>query len=372
MKRTIMFLFPLLGLLALAGCETPTANGSHVPEAAPPKVDVYTVKAEPVPLVRELPGRVAALNVAEVRPQVNGIILKRKFEEGALVAEGQELYEIDASVYRAHFDKATANLRNLERIKDRAKTLRENRTMSEQEYEDALYAWEQGKADIELARLDMEYCKVKAPLSGKIGRSMTTVGALVTSGQPQEMAVIQQIDPVYVDLNPAVPQLLQMQDSSDKMENRHAFWQGATVKLALEDGTKYPLQGKIVFLDNHVRQDTGTVTLRAEFPNPNGVLLPGMFVRATVEEGIRQDGKLIPQQALLRDMKGNPYVWTVDKEDKVSMRKIIVNRTLGNTWLVDSGLETGDRIVVEGIQFIAQDAAVIPTESEMELTKTFE
>ncbi len=370
MIRTLLILLSIPALLFSTGCAPSPANGSHAPEAQAPTVEVYTVKSEPMPLLRELPGRTAAFNVAEVRPQVNGIILKRKFEEGALVEEGQELYEIDSSVYKANFDKATSNLESMERARQRAEQLRQSKTMSEQEYEDALYAWEIAKADLELARLDLEYCKVNAPLSGKIGRSTITVGALVTNGQPQEMAVIQQLDPIYVDLKPAVPQMLRMRHSPNESEERLPFWQGADVRLTLEDGSEYPHSGKIKFIDNHVQEDTGTVTLRAEIPNPEGALLPGMFVRASVEEGVRRDGKLIPQQGLLRDMKRNAYVWVVREDDTVERRDVQVSRALGNTWLVDSGLAAGERIIVEGVQFVEQNAKVVVRESEIALKTT--
>ncbi len=359
MNRTLIIPISFFCFLPLSGCGT-TATGEMAYPQETPKVEIFTVQSTTVPLVRTLPGRTAAFNVAEVRPQVNGIIKARKFEEGALVTEGQELYEIDDAVYKAHHDKAIANLRHLERTLKRAKTLQIDNTVSEQEYEESLYAWESAKADAELARLDLEYCKVKAPLSGKIGRSTITVGALVTNGQPQEMAVIQQTDPIYVDLNPDIPQMLRTRNAMEGSDDRRPFWQGATVKLTLEDGTEYPHSGQIDFLDNRVQSDTGSVTLRAAIPNPDGHLLPGMFVRVSVEEGIRSDGKMIPQQAVLRDMKGNPYVWVVRQDDTVDKREIRTNRTIENTWLIDSGLEDGERIVVEGLQFVEQDGKVIP------------
>lgn len=364
----------LLLLVAFSGCEKQiTADFHRSEEAGPPKIGFFAVKGRTVPLVRQLPGRTAAFNVAEVRPQVSGIVLKRKFEEGAFVVEGQELYEIDSAVYKAHHDKAMAHLHSMDRTRRRAEQLKESQTMSEQEYEDALYAWEQAKADLELARLNLKYCKVEAPLSGKIGRSTITVGALVTNGQPRELAVIQQIDPIYVDLNPAVPQILRMRTLHDENDARLPFWQDAKVTLTLEDGSRYPLPGRIKFLDNHVREGTGTVTLRAEVPNPEGALLPGMFVRSLVEEGVRHNGKLIPQQALLRDMKGNSYVWIILEDDTTDMRKVEAEMSFGNAWLIDSGLEEGDRVVVEGIQFVAPGAKVRPYEAEnIELKLSFD
>ncbi|MDR1270066.1 MAG: efflux RND transporter periplasmic adaptor subunit [Planctomycetaceae bacterium] len=349
--------------MLLSGCGEVEQRDEGQEVEVLPLVDVYTVKSETVPLVRKLPGRMSAFNVAEVRPQVNGIVLKRKFDEGSFVVEGQELYEIDDDVYQAHYNKAVANLNGLKRILQRAEKLRESLTVTEQEYEDALYSLEKAQAELELARLNLNYCKVKAPLAGKIGRSTITVGALVTNGQAQELAVIQQTDPIYVDLNPAVPQILQTQYAHKSNEDLFPFWQGAAVTLTLEDGTQYPLSGKIKFLDNRVQENTGTVLLRAEIPNPDGALLPGMFVRAAVNEGSRRNGKLIPQQSLFRDAKGTPYVWVVGKDNIVEKRIVQVERTLGNTWLVDAGIEEGDRVVVEGTQFIEQNVKVNPQEA---------
>jgi membrane fusion protein (multidrug efflux system) len=331
---------------------------------------------------------------------VNGIILKRKFKEGAFVKEGDELYEINDEVYQAHFNREIANLKFQERELRRMEELKESKTITTQEYENTLYEFEKAQSDVALARLNLNYCKVKAPLSGKIGRSMISVGALVTNGQPNELAVIQQIDPVYVDLNPAVPQILQNQsnnlpkeypsenpvssqhspsqhsqpqNSFNTNEHKHLFWQDADVTLMLEDGSRYPLSGKIKFLDNRVQEDTGTVLLCAEIPNPDGILLPGMFVRASVTEGIRQNAKLIPQQSLFRDSKGNPYVWIVRPDNTVEMRFVKVERTLGNTYLISNGIEEGDQVVVEGSQFIKQDINVIPKQTEhLELKISFE
>jgi membrane fusion protein (multidrug efflux system) len=360
-------------LFSCSGCNNSDSNEPLQNISSTPQVDVYVVESQTVPLIRKLPGRTVAFNVAEVRPQVNGIILKRKFKEGSLVQEGEELYEINNEVYQAHFDKVLAHLNCSERELQRAEKLKENRAISEQEYEDILYTLETAKADVELARLNLNYCKVNAPLHGKIGRSMISVGALVTNGQAQELAVIHQIDPIYVDLNPAVSQILQTQNSQNGNENRLPFWQDAEVTLTLEDGSQYPFQGKIKFLDNHVQKDTGTVLLRAEVPNPNGILLPGMFIRTSVVEGVRYNGKLIPQQALFRNAKGSPYVWIVRPDNTVEIRHVQVERMFGNTWLIDTGIEEGERIVVEGTQFLGQGVKVIPRNVEhLELKTSFD
>ena len=346
--------------LLLPGCNDASQTSQGPPAT---EVGVYTVKSEPVPLSTELPGRTTAYRVAEVRPQVSGIVLKRKFEEGAMVKEGDELYQIDPDVYKANYDKAVANMENLERVAKRKQSLVAQKSISAQDYEDALYAWEQAKADVELARLNLTYCQVKAPLSGRIGRSNITEGALVTNGQAQAMAVINQVNPMFVDLTPAMTQLLKVESTFRSGQAEPSFFQEAEVWLTLEDGSVYPLAGHIKFLDNAVDQGTGTVTLRAEFPNPDGRLLPGMYVRARVQEGIVNDGMVIPQQALFRDIKGQPQVWVVGEDNIVASRAVKADRTLGNTWLVTEGLKAGDKVVTEGLQRLANGQLVAPREA---------
>ncbi len=356
--------------LAAGGCQ-----GSEQANSGPPamEVGVYTVKSEPLPLSTQLPGRTIAYRVAEVRPQVSGIVLKRFFEEGAVVKEGDLLYQIDPDVYQAAYDKAVANLENLERLAQRQQNLKDRRSVSTQDYEDALYAWEQAKADMEMARLNLAYTKVKAPLTGRIGRSNITEGALVTNGQAQVMAVINQIDPIFVDLTPAVTQLLKAEKTFRDAQSEPAVFRDAEVWMTLEDGTVYPLAGQMKFIDNAVDQATGTVTMRAEFPNPDGRLLPGMYVRATVQEGIIEDGKVVPQQALLRDIKGLPQVWVVTEDNTAQLRPVTADRTIGNAWLVTKGLEAGDRVVTEGWQRLANGMPVTAREAQnVDLKLSFE
>lgn len=321
------------------------------------------MKSEVILISTELPGRTTAYRVAEVRPQVSGIVLKRKFEEGSMVEEGQELYQIDQDVYKANYDKAVANMENLERTAKRQASLKDRNSISAQDYEDALYAWEKSKADVELARLNLVYTQVKAPLSGRIGKSNITEGALVTNGQAQAMAVINQVDPMFVDLTPAMTQLLKVENTFRSGQADPAFLQDADVWLTMEDGSVYPLAGKIKFLNNEVDPSTGTVTLRAEFPNPEGRLLPGMYVRARVQEGIIEDGKVIPQQALVRGIKGQAQVWVVGENNVVELRDVKADRTLGNTWLVTGGLQAGDRVVTEGLQQLAKGLTVNPRDA---------
>ena len=329
-------------------------------ESPPPVVGTYTINSESVPLTSLVSGRVTAYRVAEVRPQVSGIVLKRMFEEGAYVKEGQQLYQIDPDTYKAGFAKAQANMLNLEKLARRKESLKNQRSISDQDYEDSLYAWEQARADTELARLNLEYCQVKAPLNGKIGRSNITEGALVTNGQPQAMTTINQLDPVFIDLSPAMNQILKAERLFEGAADAQKYHLGASVKLFLEDGSPYPLTGRIKFLNNSVDEATGTVALRAEFPNPDHRLLPGMFVRAEITEGIIEGGILIPQQALTRDLKGDAQVWVVNADNTVSLRRVEADRTVGNTWLVTSGLENGERVVSQGLQKLTNGMTVSP------------
>lgn len=363
------------GLSGLSGCIRETnESASETAESQVPEVTVFTVKSEPLAQIYELPGRTAAFNAAQVRPQVNGIILRRNFTEGSFVKEGDSLFEIDSAVYQANYNKALAHMQNTELALKRTKRLQETSAVSVQECENALSDCEQARADLELARLNLDYCSVKAPLSGKIGLSLITVGALVTSGQAEEMAVIQQLDPIYVDLKPAVPQILgtrkpEAKSFSEKTPDETPgetqteapvlpFWQGAKVTVTLEDGSEYPHAGVIRVLDNHVEEDTGTVTVRAEIPNPDSVLLPGMFVHAFVEEKTLRGGILVPQQSVCRDFKGNPYVWTVSENQKAEIRNVQTGRTFGNMIHICEGLADGDRVIVEGIQFVTAGGSV--------------
>ncbi len=341
------------GLATLFGSVRPGESEENQSPEDVPRVEFYVVKNERVPLVRETPGRVVASKVAQVRPKVGGVLLKRFFEEGSFVDEGDVLYEIESDVYQANYDKAEANYEELKRRQARAALLKDKQATSQEEYESSLFAFKQAKAEFDLAALDLDYCQVKAPISGKIGFSSITVGALVSSAQENELATIQQIDPVYVDVNPSAVFL-----ANAKKNGANDFLQDSRVELILEDGTTYDQTGRIQHSDNAVQEDVGTIALRAVFPNPNGTLLPGMFVRARVEEGAREDGKKIPQQALFRDPKGNPYVWVVRDDSTVERRSIKSERSIDGFALVDSNLDAGERVVVEGSQFIADGTLV--------------
>lgn len=350
--------------LSASGCGDGSASAAVDQTKAAPIVGVFQVQSEQMVLTTELPGRTAAYRTAEIRPQVSGIVLGRQFEEGSMVAEGQSLYTIDSAGYQAAYDKALAHLENLEKTVARQKILWDKNSLSLQDYENSLYALEVAKAEAELARLNLEYCQITVPLAGRIGRSNITEGALVSNGQGQAMAVVQQVDPIYVDLNPAVTQILKAGQEAGESGLNTPFPVDSEVILTLEDGRRYPLSGKINFTDVTVNPATGSVALRAEFPNPNGLLLPGMFVRAQVVEGVKSDGMLIPQEALVRDLKGQPQVWVLNENDEVKRRLVEVERTIGNTWLVKAGLASGERIVSEGLQLLANGVKVVPQATE--------
>jgi len=346
-----------LTLLTACGGEG-TANGGQMP---PPTVGVYDVQAQPLTLTAELPGRTIAYQKAEVRPQVNGIIEKRLFTEGAYIEEGQQLYQIDDAKYKAAYQRAQATLKNAKQLADRYASLKETSAVSRQQYDDAVTAYELALAEAELAEIELEYTRVLAPISGRIGRSSVTEGALVSDGQTQALATIQQLDPIYVDINQPVNELLKLQEDRASGAINEISEDQAEAQLFFESGKAYGLKGVLRFSEVSVDESTGSVTLRAVFPNPDGKLLPGMFVNTRIVTGYRQDALLIPQQAVQRDLRGKPVVWRVNANDQVNQVSILTERTLGNQWLVSSGLEAGDRIVTEGLFMLQPGSPVTVT-----------
>ena len=356
-------------VLPAAGC----GDRKQSPPPPPvPEVAVLTVRPEQVELTTELPGRISAYRVAEIRPQVNGIVLKRMFREGADVASGEVLYQIDPAPYqsalmnaKASLSRAEANLPAVRSRAERYKDLISDKAVSQQDYDDAAAALMQAGADVEYwkaavetARINLAYTRVTAPISGRIGRSAVTEGALVTAHQPMAMATIQQLDPIYMDVPQSTAELLRLKS---RLKAGHLDRSGADqkkVQLVLEDGTTYPKEGTLEFQDVSVDPTTGSVILRVLFPNPQGVLLPGMFERAVVKEGVNRRAILIPQQSVLRDPKGNPGVLIVDAGEKVQHRMLGIDRAIGDRWLVSSGLASGDRVIVEGIQRVRPGASV--------------
>lgn len=354
---------PLL-LVATVAALTSCSRTQAPPPAAVPEVVTVKVTRQPVVLTTELPGRTSPYRIAEIRPQVNGLIQKRLFTEGSDVKAGQELYQIDPAPFQAALDNAKAALgraeANLPAIQSRVKRYQEalaDKAVSQQDFDDASAALKQAEADVqyyramvETARINLNYAHVVSPISGRIGTSTVTDGAIVTAYQPVALATIQQLDPIYVDVPQSTTELLRLQH---RLEERRLTRNGSNasqVQLLLPDGMQYPLAGTLQFRDVSVDPSTATVILRMVFPNPDGILLPGMFVRAVVNEGVNEMAMLIPQQAVARNPKGEPYVLLVNAEGKVEQRPLTLDRTIRDQWLVASGLAPGDKVIVEGLQ----------------------
>lgn len=373
-RRPVAALLPASLALLAAACGAPS---QHPTGGAPPKVGVVTLAPERVVLTTELPGRTAPYLVAEVRPQVNGVLQKRLFTEGAEVRAGQQLYQIDPAPYRAAYEQARAALQVAEAAlpaaRSRAERLRglvASRAVGEQDAIDAEAALAQAAASVaaagamvESARIQLAYTPIPAPISGRTGRSSVTPGALVTAYQPVPLVTIQQLDPIYVDVQ---------QSSADLLRLRRVLASGALtrdersasrVRLLLEDGTPYAHEGTLQFQDVTVTPTTGAVTLRLVFPNPETLLLPGMFVRAIVEEGVDEQAILAPQQGVQRDPRGNAFALVVGDGNQVETRELGIDRALGNRWRVTRGLAAGDRVIVDGLLAVRPGMAVSPVET---------
>ena len=356
--------------ILLGGCDS-----GHGQQAAPPPVpEVATVTIQPqqVELTTELPGRTSPYLVAEIRPQVNGIIKKRLFREGSDVKAGQLLYQIDPAPFQVALDsakaslgKAQANLPSIRLKTERYKELLVDKAVSRQDYDDAAAAMEQARAEIEYwkaaveaARINLGYTRVTAPISGRIGKSSVTDGALVTAYQPTSLATIQQLDPIYVDVTQSSAELLRLKRNLEAGRLSADGKNGKKVCILLEDGNLCPQEGTLQFRDVTVDPATGSFTLRIVVPNPNHLLLPGMFVRAAVQEGIAAQAILVPQQGVSRTPKGEPVALVVDEAGKVQQRMLNLNRAIGDQWLVSSGLSAGDRLIVEGMLNVRPGATV--------------
>ena len=348
----------VLGVVLLTGCE----HKAPPPAPPPPKVSVVTVQAQAVPITTELPGRVAGYRYADVRPQVNGIILKRLFVEGSDVKAGQQLYQIDPAPYQASYDSAVAADASARALWERYKPLAEANAVSKQDYDNAVASHLQAQAAVQTARINLIYTRVLSPITGRIGRSLITEGALVTANQADAIATVQQLDPAYVDVTQPITTLLRLkrEAAAGLLQQNEA---GKTqVKIRLEDGSDYAHPGTLEFSEVTVDEGTGSVTLRALVPNPERLLLPGMFVREAIQEGVRQNAVLAPQQGISHDQKGQPNALVVGPNNTVELRTLETDRAIGDQWLVTSGLKPGDRIIVEGIQLAKPGAPVVPEE----------
>ncbi|EFR5816102.1 efflux RND transporter periplasmic adaptor subunit [Salmonella enterica] len=352
--------FIIFSAALLAGCNDQGDSQAHPGE---PQVTIDVVETAPLAVTTELPGRTSAFRIAEVRPQVSGIVLKRNFTEGSDVEAGQSLYQIDPATYQADYDSAKGELAKSEAAAaiahltvKRYVPLVGTKYISQQEYDQAIADARQSdaavvaaKAAVESARINLAYTKVTSPISGRIGKSNVTEGALVTNGQSTELATVQQLDPIYVDVT---------QSSNDFMRLRQSVEQGSlhkdsassTVELVMENGQVYPLKGTLQFSDVTVDESTGSITLRAVFPNPQHSLLPGMFVRARIDEGVQPNAILVPQQGVTRTPRGDAMVMVVNDKSQVEARNVVAAQAIGDKWLISEGLKPGDKVIVSGLQ----------------------
>ena len=350
----------LSGSLALTGCDDkPAQQGAQ----QMPEVGIVTLKSAPLQITTELPGRTSAYRVAEVRPQVSGIILKRNFTEGSDIQAGVSLYQIDPATYQATYESAKGDLAkaqaaaNMDQLTvKRYQKLLGTKYISQQDYDTAVATAQQSnaavvaaKAAVETARINLAYTKVTSPISGRIGKSAVTEGALVQNGQTTALATVQQLDPIYVDVTQSSNDFLRLKQelANGKLQQENGK---AKVELVTNDGLKYPQNGTLEFSDVTVDQTTGSITLRAIFPNPDHTLLPGMFVRARLEEGVNPDALLVPQQGVTRTPRGDASAMVVGEGDKVEVRQITATQAIGDKWLVTEGLKTGDRVIITGLQ----------------------
>ncbi|EBC3007031.1 efflux RND transporter periplasmic adaptor subunit [Salmonella enterica] len=345
--------FIIFSAALLAGCNDQGDTQAHAGE---PQVTVHVVETAPLAVTTELPGRTSAFRIAEVRPQVSGIVLKRNFTEGSDVEAGQSLYQIDPATYQADYDSAKGELAKSEAAAaiahltvKRYVPLVGTKYISQQEYDQAIAAVVAAKAAVESARINLAYTKVTSPISGRIGKSNVTEGALVTNGQSTELATVQQLDPIYVDVTQSSNDFMRLKQSVEQ-GNLHKDSASSTVQLVMENGQVYPIKGTLQFSDVTVDESTGSITLRAVFPNPQHSLLPGMFVRARIDEGVQPNAILVPQQGVTRTPRGDAMVMVVNDKSQVEARNVVAAQAIGDKWLISEGLKPGDKVIVSGLQ----------------------
>jgi membrane fusion protein (multidrug efflux system) len=367
--RLAVRLLPFAVAALLGACG---GKGGAPAASGPVEVGVVTIAPRAVTLSRDLPGRTSAYRVAEVRARVNGIVLKRLFTEGSDVKEGQRLFLIDAASYEANLDgasaaraRAEANLANARLQGERYADLVKDGSVSRQEYETATAALKSAEADVaaaraaeQAARINLGYTAVTSPVSGRIGRAAVTEGAYVQAAQATLLAIVQQLDPIYVDVTQSTAEVLKLRRDLEAGRLLAAGQGQARAKLVTEEGREYALPGTLQFADVSVDPGTGSIGLRALFPNPKGELLPGMFVRARLEEGVNPQALLVPQVGVTRDQKGLPVAMVVNAEKKVERRQLVTDRSIGDSWLITEGLKAGDQVIVEGLQKVRPGALV--------------
>jgi membrane fusion protein, multidrug efflux system len=362
----------VLLLLPLAACSE--SHGSTTPPAPAPSVSVIAVKPERVPIINDLPGRIAPTRIAEVRPRVSGIVIKRIFEQGSLVRQGDILYKIDAAPFQVQVESARATLQRAQAAQllarqqaDRQKQLKAQNIASGQDLDSAVAQLAQADADVaaataglDSAELNLQYADVRAPIAGRIGRAMITEGALVSANETDPLATIQQLDPVYADFTQSSHDLLALRQALKKGLLESPAPGQASVHLLFDDGTEYKYPGRLLFSESTVDQTTGQITMRAEIPNPDGDLLPGMYIRVEIEQGVEQAALAVPEQAIQRDSMGRAQLYVVNKDNVAELRDVRLGRAVGQRTIVTEGLKGGDRVVVEGFQKIRPGAAVMP------------
>jgi membrane fusion protein (multidrug efflux system) len=372
-RSTTLLIAIAASLLAACGKQAP-------PQSPPPQVGYVTVQPQSVTITTDLPGRTTAYRIAEIRPQVSGVIQKLMFTQGSEVKAGQQLYQIDPAPFQASLDsalaaeaKAEASLVSARLLAERYKPLAEAHAVSQQDYDNAVSSQAQAAADVatakasvETARINLVYTRVLSPISGHSSRSSVTEGALVTADQTTALVTVQQLDPIYVDVTQPSSMLLRLRRELASGRLHKAGDNQAQVRLTLEDSTAYPQPGKLKFSEVTVDQGTGSVTLRAEFPNPDGTLLPGMFVHEQIEEGVNETALLVPQQGITHNQKGEPTAMVVKADGKVELRTLKTDRAIGDQWLVSDGLQAGDKVVVQGLQSIKPDVQVNAREISLE------
>ncbi|MGG7893844.1 efflux RND transporter periplasmic adaptor subunit [Klebsiella aerogenes] len=358
----------IISALLLTGCDN---SGDQQAQPQAPQVSVHVVHSEPLSVTTELPGRTSAFRVAEVRPQVSGIILKRNFVEGSDIKAGESLYQIDPATYQAAWNSAKGDEAKAEAAAaiahltvKRYVPLLGTQYISQQEYDQAVATAHQADADVvaakaavENARINLAYTKVTSPIDGRIGKSGVTEGALVTNGQADAMATVQQLDPIYVDVTESSNDFMRL-----KQESLQRGDDSKSVQLIMENGQPYSLKGSLQFSDVTVDESTGSITLRAVFPNPQHTLLPGMFVRARIDEGVNPQAILVPQQGVTRTPRGDATVLIVNAQNQVENRKVTAAQAIGDKWLITSGLQNGDKVIVSGLQKVRPGVTVKATE----------
>lgn len=358
----------IISALLLTGCDN---SGDQQAQPQAPQVSVHVVHSEPLSVTTELPGRTSAFRVAEVRPQVSGIILKRNFVEGSDIKAGESLYQIDPATYQAAWNSAKGDEAKAEAAAaiahltvKRYVPLLGTQYISQQEYDQAVATARQADADVvaakaavENARINLAYTKVTSPIDGRIGKSSVTEGALVTNGQADAMATVQQLDPIYVDVTESSNDFMRL-----KQESLQRGDDSKSVQLIMENGQPYSLKGSLQFSDVTVDESTGSITLRAVYPNPQHTLLPGMFVRARIDEGVNPQAILVPQQGVTRTPRGDATVLIVNAQNQVENREVTAAQAIGDKWLITSGLQNGDKVIVSGLQKVRPGVTVKATE----------